>query len=162
MVVILISGRPLVITQQLEQADAFVAAWLPGSEGDGIAEILFGKYDFKGRLSHSWPKSEKDFGGKYGPNHWDASITPLFLLGYGLQYNQTKKAGQEQGARYCQRVAPTPRAGFINRTFNKWKGNDGTKQEKCYAQGHNFLGLRLFWLSWGNLTPQPLTGRENG
>ncbi len=86
-VVVLISGRPLVVTQQIEQSDAFIAAWLPGSEGDGIAEVLFGKHDFKGKLPHSWPKSEEDYNGKYGPNFWDGSVEPLFPLGFGLNYN---------------------------------------------------------------------------
>ncbi len=86
-VVILLSGRPLVSTKQIEQSDAFVAAWLPGSEGDGIAEVLFGDYNFKGKLPHSWPKSIGDYKGKYGPNFWDDSIEPLFPFGFGLQYN---------------------------------------------------------------------------
>jgi len=90
-IVILISGRPLVVTPQIEQSDAFVAAWLPGSEGDGIAEILFGEYDFKGKLPHSWPTSEDDYKGKYGPNFWDDSVEPLFPLGFGLQYNDSGK-----------------------------------------------------------------------
>ncbi|GHB30206.1 glycoside hydrolase family 3 protein [Mongoliitalea lutea] len=85
-VVVLISGRALVVTEQVEQSDAFVAAWLPGSEGDGIAEVLFGQFDFKGKLPHSWPKSVADFDGKYGPNYWDTSITPLFPIGFGLTY----------------------------------------------------------------------------
>lgn len=85
-VVILISGRPLVVTDQINQSDAFVAAWLPGSEGDGIAEVLFGQFDFKGKLPHSWPKSVEDFDGKYGPNYWDTSIAPLFPIGFGLTY----------------------------------------------------------------------------
>ena len=88
-VVVLISGRPLVVTKQINQCDAFVAAWLPGSEGDGIAEVLFGEYDFKGKLPHSWPKSVEDFRGKYGPNFWDNTIEPLFPLGYGLNYNKS-------------------------------------------------------------------------
>jgi len=87
-VVVLISGRPLVTTKQIEQSDAFIAAWLPGSEGDGIAEVLFGDYDFIGKLPHSWPKSEDDYKGKYGPNFWDNSIEPLFPYGYGLTYEQ--------------------------------------------------------------------------
>jgi beta-glucosidase len=85
-VVVLISGRPLVVTQQIQQSAAFVAAWLPGSEGEGIAEVLFGEYDFKGKLPHSWPKSEEDYTGKYGPNFWDSTIEPLFPIGYGLNY----------------------------------------------------------------------------
>lgn len=93
-VVILISGRPLVVTEQIEQSDAFVAAWLPGSEGAGIAEVLFGDYDFKGKLPHSWPKSEEDFEGKYGPNFWDNSIEPLFPLGFGLSYKENPQKNQ--------------------------------------------------------------------
>jgi len=87
-IVILISGRPLVVTPEIAQSDAFVAAWLPGSEGDGIAEVLFGDYNFTGKLPHSWPKSEEDFNGKYGPNFWSNSIVPLFEFGYGLNYIQ--------------------------------------------------------------------------
>ena len=85
-VVVLISGRPLVVTEDIDKSDAFVAAWLPGSEGDGVAEVLFGDYNFKAKLPHSWPKSVEDYNGKYGPNFWDNSIEPLFKLGYGLQY----------------------------------------------------------------------------
>lgn len=85
-IVVLVSGRPLVVTNQIEKSDAFIVAWLPGSEGDGIAEVLFGDYNFKGKLPHSWPKSEEDFNGKYGPNFWDDSIISLFELGYGLTY----------------------------------------------------------------------------
>lgn len=85
-VVVMISGRPLVVTEQINQSDAFVAAWLPGSEGDGIAEVLFGQFDFKGKLPHSWPTSVEDFDGKYGPNYWDSSNTPLFPIGFGLTY----------------------------------------------------------------------------
>ncbi|MBT8220161.1 MAG: glycoside hydrolase family 3 C-terminal domain-containing protein [Bacteroidia bacterium] len=88
LITILISGRPMVVTEQIGHSDAFVAAWLPGSEGDGIAEVLFGDYDFKGKLPHSWPKSISDYNNKYGPNFWDESITPLFPFGYGLQYKQ--------------------------------------------------------------------------
>ena len=86
LIVLLVSGRPLVVSEQIDLADAFVAAWLPGSEGDGVAEVLFGKYNFTGKLPHSWPKSTTDFDGKYGPNFWDSSITPLYEIGYGLTY----------------------------------------------------------------------------
>jgi len=85
-IVILISGRPLVTTKQINSSDAFIAAWLPGSEGDGVAEVLFGDYDFKGKLPHSWPKSVEDFNGKYGVNFWDKSKKPLFDFGFGLTY----------------------------------------------------------------------------
>ncbi|MDD7914388.1 glycoside hydrolase family 3 protein [Polaribacter ponticola] len=85
-VVVLVSGRPLVVTNQIEKSDAFVAAWLLGSEGDGVAEVLFGDSNFSGKLPHSWPKSVEDFKGKYGPNFWDKTIKPLFPYGFGLTY----------------------------------------------------------------------------
>ena len=55
-VVILFSGRPLVVDEILGKADAFVAAWLPGTEGDGIADVLFGDYKPTGKLSRAWPR----------------------------------------------------------------------------------------------------------
>lgn len=84
--IVLISGRPMVVTEEIEKSDAFVAAWLPGSEGDGVAEVLFGAYGFTGNLPHSWPKSVEDYSDKYGPNFWDESVEPLYPLGYGLEY----------------------------------------------------------------------------
>ena len=80
-VVVLISGRPLVINQELAKATSFVAAWLPGSEGQGIADVLFGDYDFQGKLSFTWPKNDEQ-GGYAGYD----SNEPLFPFGYGLAY----------------------------------------------------------------------------
>ena len=57
LVVILLSGRPLIVTEHLPRWDAFVAAWLPGTEGQGIADVLFGHYPFSGKLSFTWPRS---------------------------------------------------------------------------------------------------------
>ena len=85
-IVVLVSGRPLVVTDQIETSDAFMATWLIGSEGDGVAEIIFGDFNFSGKLPHSWPKSEEDYKGKYGPNFWDKTIQPLYPLGHGLKY----------------------------------------------------------------------------
>lgn len=91
LIVILISGRPLVVTNDIIKSDAFVAAWLPGSEGDGIAEVLFGQYDFTGKLPHSWPSNVDDFKGKYGPNFWNDNPNPLYDIGFGLQYKKTEE-----------------------------------------------------------------------
>jgi beta-glucosidase len=60
-VVILFSGRPLVVDTVLDKADAFLAAWLPGTEGDGIADVLFGDYKPTGKLSHAWPGAGAGF-----------------------------------------------------------------------------------------------------
>jgi beta-glucosidase len=84
-VAILISGRPMVLGTSLDNADAFVCAWLPGTEGDGVADVLFGDYDFTGKLSFSWPTKIEDEPlntGSYGDT--DTHATPAFSYGYGL------------------------------------------------------------------------------
>jgi len=81
-VAVFLSGRPLWVNPYLNQADAFVAAWLPGSEGGGVADVLFGKADFRGKLSFSWPRTATQFSLNVG----DANYDPLFAYGYGLSY----------------------------------------------------------------------------
>lgn len=81
-IVILVSGRPLIITEQLAQVDAFVAAWLPGTEGQGVADVLFGDYPFTGKLPVSWPASVEDLPLNVG----DEPYEPLFPYGFGLSY----------------------------------------------------------------------------
>jgi beta-glucosidase len=85
---IFLSGRPLWVNPELNASDAFVAAWLPGSEGAGVADLIFAdvegkpRYDFTGRLSFSWPKNPlQDI-----LNPHDPGYDPLFPLGYGLSY----------------------------------------------------------------------------
>jgi beta-glucosidase len=90
LIVVLVSGRPLVTTDQIAQSDAFVAAWLLGSEGAGVAEVLFGAYPFMGKLPHSWPRSVEDFAHQFGPNYWDPGLDPLFELGFGLRCSPQK------------------------------------------------------------------------
>lgn len=81
-VCVLVSGRPLVVNTELLLSQAFVAAWLPGSEGGGVAEVLFGQFDFQGRLSFSWPKDNET-----QLNIGDPEYDPLFGFGYGLRYS---------------------------------------------------------------------------
>jgi beta-glucosidase len=80
-VVILFSGRPLIITEHLEKWDAFIAAWLPGTEGQGIADVLFGDFPFAGRLAYSWPKRMDQIPLK---SMAESSDGPLFPFGFGL------------------------------------------------------------------------------
>ncbi|MEO1658169.1 MAG: glycoside hydrolase family 3 N-terminal domain-containing protein [Pseudomonadota bacterium] len=82
---VFVSGRPLWTNPEINASDAFIAAWLPGSEGAGIADMLFRtdeSYDFTGRLSFSWPKLATQTDLNFG----DADYDPLFPLGYGLTY----------------------------------------------------------------------------
>ena len=87
-VAVFLSGRPLWVNPHLNASDAFVAAFLPGSEGGGIADVLFRKpdgavaHDFRGKLGFSWPKRPD----QYILNRRDAPYDPLFAFGYGLTY----------------------------------------------------------------------------
>jgi hypothetical protein len=81
-VVVLFSGRPLILDEALTEADAFVAAWLPGTEGLGVADVLFGDYKPTGKLPVSWPRSMAQVPLNVG----DASYDPLFPFGFGLTF----------------------------------------------------------------------------
>jgi beta-glucosidase len=87
---VFLSGRPLWVNPYINASDAFVAAWLPGSEGGGVADVLFGKSDFKGTLSFSWPK----LGNQFVLNVGDANYDPLFAYGYGLTYACSQSVGR--------------------------------------------------------------------
>jgi beta-glucosidase len=80
-VAILVSGRPMIIGESLASTDAFIAAWLPGTEGDGLAEVLFGDYEPSGRLTHTWPATMNQVPINLG----DDNYTPLFAYKHGIQ-----------------------------------------------------------------------------
>jgi beta-glucosidase len=81
-VLVIVSGRPLVLGEALGQSDAVVAAWLPGTEGDGVADVLFGAHKPTGKLSFSWPRSMDQI----PINAGDAQYDPQFPFGFGLTY----------------------------------------------------------------------------
>jgi beta-glucosidase len=81
-VVVLIAGRPMILDPLLAYADAIVVAWLPGSEGAGITDILFGDVKPSGKLPQTWPRSMAQIPINYG----DANYDPLYPYGYGLTY----------------------------------------------------------------------------
>ena len=87
-VTVLLSGRPLWVNKEINASTAFVAGFLPGTEGAGLADVLFRKpdgsvnFDFSGKLSYSWPKADC----QTPLNAGDASYDPLFALGYGASY----------------------------------------------------------------------------
>jgi beta-glucosidase len=87
---VFITGRPLWVNPELNASDAFVVAWLPGTEGAGVADVLFAsqsgeiQHDFKGKLSFSWPKAPT----QTNINRFDKTDSPLLPYGFGLKYGE--------------------------------------------------------------------------
>jgi beta-glucosidase len=85
---VFLSGRPLWVNPELNASTAFVAAWLPGTEGGGVADVLFRdsegqvNFDFTGKLSFSWPRNPSET----NLNRGDPNYEPLFQYGFGLAY----------------------------------------------------------------------------
>ena len=94
-VAVFLSGRPLWANPEINASDAFVAAWLPGSEGGGVADVLVGdaaggpRHDFSGQLSFSWPKDARGAPLNVGQPGYD----PQFAYGYGLSYARPGRVG---------------------------------------------------------------------
>lgn len=80
-VVVVISGRPIFLEEILAKSDAIVAAWLPGTEGDGVADVLFGAYKPSGKLSYTWPEAASK-----SLRRGDEGYRTLFPFGYGLTW----------------------------------------------------------------------------
>ena len=82
-VAILVSGRPMIVERELDACDVFVAAWLPGSEGAGVADVLFGEVPFRGRLPMPWPASLVS-------GAVASSYNPLHPAGFGLTIDRER------------------------------------------------------------------------
>ena len=92
-ITVMVSGRPLFVNDLLNLSDVFIAAWLPGTEGKGVSDLLVAgakKYDFTGKLSFSWPKSACQTALNVG----DADYAPLFAYGYGLKTATRSRIGK--------------------------------------------------------------------
>ncbi|MGR4864557.1 glycoside hydrolase family 3 protein [Caulobacter sp. LARHSG274] len=95
-VAVFLSGRPLWVNPEINASDAFVAAWLPGSEGGGVADVIVGdkagkpRTDFHGKLGFSWPRTA----GQFTLNRGDKGYDPQFAYGYGLTYKDKVRLGQ--------------------------------------------------------------------
>jgi len=120
-VVILVSGRPFILDKILHFSDVIIAAWLPGTEGDGVAEVLFGDYQPKGKLSHTWPKSISQVPLNFG----DAIYSPLYEYGFGIDTLADSPAGSPP---ICLSAIITPDGKNFELTFNKRMKNPSSAQ----------------------------------
>jgi beta-glucosidase len=109
-VAVFLTGRPMWITPELDASNAFVVAWLPGTEGVGIADVLFRNaegevnYDFTGKLSFSWPHNSRQTSAARG----DKDYHPLFPYGFGLTYGEPPRAAaRDSSGRADQRIRAT-------------------------------------------------------
>jgi beta-glucosidase len=91
-VTVLVAGRPLHVNKELNRSDAFVMAWLPGSEGAGIADVLFGDHGFTGKLAYSWPGADCQTPLNYGEA---TAGEALFPFGFGLTYDDVDTLGDD-------------------------------------------------------------------
>lgn len=95
LIVILISGRPMVITPEFDIPEAWVAAWLPGSEGGGVADVLFGKQVFSGKLPYTWPRNDSQLPININTiTETQGCNAPLFQYDYGLT-NESDLTGND-------------------------------------------------------------------
>lgn len=183
-VAVFLSGRPMWVNSHINASDAFVAAWLPGSEGGGVADVLFGKVDFKGTLPFSWPKLAT----QYVLNVGDKNYDPLFPYGYGLSY---KKPGKVARLSEVSGLAPGSELpvgtwferGKTGQSLDFYIALDGTLEKLRNGVGTNGDRLRAFavdrnrqedsrrflWLGNGNATvalagatPLDLSRETNG
>jgi beta-glucosidase len=140
---VFLSGRPMWVNPELNASDAFVAAFLPGGEGGGVADVLFRKpdgsinYDFHGKLSYSWPKRADQTPLNVGDKGYD----PLFAFGYGLRYGQKgelpqlseerpKGSGLPEGVLFGRGTVPQGWSfGFEPASTGQMKGVDRRAQE---------------------------------
>ena len=114
-VVLVVSGRPQVLTDQLGDIDGLVASWLPGSEGTGVADVLFGRRPFTGRLSMTWPRTTAQVPINVG----DPQYQPLYPYGWGLR---TDRGRDRLAAAAGARPADAVRALLAGRNW----GSDGS------------------------------------
>ena len=137
---VFLSGRPMWTNPEINQSDAFVAAWLPGTEGGGIADVLIGdtagkpRNDFKGKLSFSWPKDATGAPLNVGQPGYD----PQFAYGYGLTYAANTPVGAlSEASKVSGETSNVDRYFVDGRMVSPWALllNDGGGQLKAPATG---------------------------
>jgi beta-glucosidase len=120
---VFLTGRPLWVNPEINASDAFVVAWLPGSEGGGVADVLFKKedgsvnHDFEGRLSFSWPRTAA----QAVVNRGDADYDPQFPYGYGLSYASAAEVPPLPEDRGVAEPSPGPGVYFDGGPVAPWR-----------------------------------------
>ena len=132
-IVILVSGRPLIIEKILHFSDVIFAAWLPGTEGDGVADVLFGDYQPKGRLSHTWPKKMTQIPINVG----DSNYFPLYEYGFGINSMTDSPIGSSP---LCLSAIITNDGKHYELTFNK-RMKDPSSAQATFTLSRNHLPL---------------------
>ncbi len=122
-VVIVISGRPLILTPILHYCDAIFAAWLPGTEGLGVTDVLFGDHPPKGKLSHSWPRNMEQIPINYG----DLNYNPLFPYNHGISSFANSAPGSPPE---FYSAATTSDGRAVEVTFNKRMADPSSSAEQ--------------------------------
>ncbi|MGK3939886.1 glycoside hydrolase family 3 N-terminal domain-containing protein [Streptomyces caeruleatus] len=130
--VLIVSGRPQLVGDRLGDIDALVASWLPGTEGDGVADVLYGRRPFTGRLPVTWPRSEAQLPINVG----DPTYDPQFPYGWGLT---TLTAVPEGGA--ATLAALTAAAGAAERAGARDRGRALVEKARLIVQQK--AGLRM-------------------
>ncbi|HKE93087.1 MAG TPA: putative glycoside hydrolase, partial [Povalibacter sp.] len=140
---VFLSGRPMWVNPELNASDAFVAAWLPGTEGGGIADVLFTKrdgsvnYDFRGKLSFSWPRTPD----QVTANRGEGGGQPLFAYDFGLTYKDSGELDtlSEEVPQRSQNSASTRQYFAAGRPTSGWKISvgeaDGARTDLPTATG---------------------------
>ena len=154
-VAVFLSGRPLWVNPELNASDAFVAAWLPGTEGGGVADVLIAdaagkpRHDFSGKLSFSWPKSAAQTQLNVGRHPYD----PLFAFGYGLTYQDrttVPQLGEVSGVDAADwNIDQYYRDGRTQRPW-RFETTQGVTLERVDAGGVQEAGSKF---TWSNSSP---------
>jgi beta-glucosidase len=139
-VVLVVSGRPQVIADQLGEMNAVVASWLPGTEGAGVADVLFGKRPFSGRLPVSWPRTED----QQPLNVGDASYDPQYPFGWGLTTQAAaRQALTDARNSLLRKHDPNALAAAVTASIalsvKDWSGPQATIALAAAAQSAKFL-----------------------
>ena len=136
---VFISGRPMWVNAELNASDAFVAAWLPGSEGKAVAQVLLTdaneqiQYDFKGKLSFSWPNSATQT-----VNRFDEDYQPLLPYGFGLQYGDQNTLPDNLTEHWQQAANDTKtKQIFMGKVSKPWQMLLTSEQHAQQVQSNN-------------------------